>query len=78
LTELVQHLSGFIQLNANNSTLISRLFRWGSTSLEILASHPVEQSRAGKFRNPEMKEVISTWLTGLPAEIWITPLTPPC
>lgn len=33
---------------------------WGI--LEDLEDHLVEQSRAGKFRGPEMKEIVSAWI----------------
>ena len=45
-----------------------------------LEDHLVEQSRAGKFGGPAMKEIVSAWIDRRLAETgegWV-PLTPPC
>lgn len=37
--------------------------------LEDLEDHLVEQSRAGKFRGPDMKKIVSAWIDERLAEV---------
>lgn len=46
--------------------------------LEDLEDYLVEQSRAGKFKGPDMKKIVSAWIDERLAEIGEDNLTPRC